>query len=524
MIINDIKISLNDLPDKCSEIDKETALIPYIQKKASKVAKRNIDRFYVVKKSVDARKKEDIKLVYSIALGDRTKSSFEEYKENKYNTRPIVVGTGPCGLFCALVLATNGAKPIVLERGPKIEDRINKIQRFWNEGILDTNGNVQFGEGGAGTFSDGKLNTGIKDENIKKVLETFVAAGAPIEILYDSKPHIGTDRLREAVINIRKRIISLGGEIRFNERLKDIVVKDGKIQSVIIEKNCDKVTDKTCYEELCSKLVLAIGHSSRDTFSMLRDRNISMEEKPFSMGVRIEHPQVLIDKAQYGKFANHWALDVADYKLSTHLSNGRGVYSFCMCPGGVVVNSSSEEGRLVTNGMSYYKRDSGFANSALLVGVEPSDFAGIDGVLSGVAYQRKYEELAYIAGGRTYKAPGTTVGNLLNNTDNKIVSSTFKPGVVLSKLDSFLPDFIVESLILALPIFDKKISGFASNDSVLVGVESRSSSPVRILRNDKFESNILGIYPAGEGAGYAGGITSAAVDGIKVANAILGEM
>ncbi|WP_303996130.1 NAD(P)/FAD-dependent oxidoreductase [Megamonas hypermegale] len=443
----------------------------------------------------------------------------EKIKPVKVNRhRPIVVGFGPAGMFCALTLAQNGYSPLIFERGCDVDTRYRDIENFWQSGELKENSNVQFGEGGAGTFSDGKLTTRINDSKISDVLCAFVEAGAPPEIKYLHKPHIGTDILRTVVKNIRKKIISLGGEIHFNSLVTDVIIKNGKVAGIEIN-HADK------YD--CSEVFFGIGHSARDTYKMLFDKGLSMQAKPFAVGVRIEHPQSLIDKAQYGTDAGSPLLPVADYALTyNNKQKGRSVYSFCMCPGGQVVAAASETGRVVVNGMSNYQRDSGTANSALLVNVTPDDFG--HNVLDGIAFQRRYEELAFICGGRNYHAPVQTVGDFLQNktgSDNFLTEPTYRPGITLCNLHDCLPDFTAQMLAEALPYFDGKIHGFADERAVMTGVEMRSSAPCRIVRNrDSYMSvNVAGFYPIGEGAGYAGGIMSAAVDGVNAAYAYLTE-
>lgn len=424
--------------------------------------------------------------------------------------RPIIVGTGPSGLFAGLVLAKMGYRPILLERGKNVDERIIDADLFWREGKLNTESNVQFGEGGAGTFSDGKLTTLIKDPRSRIVLEEFVEAGAPREILYINKPHIGTDILRDVVKNIRKKIIVLGGEIRFNSKVTDLVIKNSQVTGV-------EINDEEIIHS--DKVLLALGHSARDTFKMLYHNGVEIIQKGFSIGVRIEHPQRLIDENQYGEFANHKKLGAADYKLSGHFENGRSAYTFCMCPGGMVIAAASEENMVVTNGMSLYARNMENANSALLVGVYPQDY-GDEHPLAGVEFQRKWERLAFIAGGNNYKAPAQKVGDFLKDRASENIGEinpTYNPGVTMTDLRQCLPEFVIDTLKKAIVSFDKNISGFANPDAIITGVETRSSSPIRILRDESFQSNIKGLYPVGEGAGYAGGIMSAAIDGIRVA-------
>ncbi|WP_324824468.1 NAD(P)/FAD-dependent oxidoreductase [Sinanaerobacter sp. ZZT-01] len=438
--------------------------------------------------------------------------------KNRMTKRPLVVGFGPCGMFCALLLAQMGLRPLVLERGRAMEQRTEEVQRFWEDGKLDIHSNVQFGEGGAGAFSDGKLTTQIKDPRVRKVLEELVAAGSNRDILYKQKPHIGTDVLRKVVVNIREQILNLGGEIHFESQMTSFEKKNGRVSGVFVNQGEFIPSDF---------VVLALGHSARDTLQMLHESSVEMEQKPFSMGVRIEHPQSMIDESQYGKRYSEYRLGAADYKLSHHCRDGRGVYTFCMCPGGLVIAAASEEGGVVTNGMSYRSRDLENANSGLLVDVRTEDFES-EHPLAGIYFQQKYERLAFELGGKNYHAPAQRVGDFLNDrmpskdtgdVQNKI-QPTYKPGVCWTDLRKCLPAFVTESIKEALPFLGRKIQGFDREDAVMTALESRSSSPVRILRNRKYMCNIEGIYPAGEGAGYAGGIVSAAVDGIKIAEEI----
>ena len=485
----------------------------------------SITKWNIVKESLDARDKSNIMWTYSVdfelskslsgsTLAKLKKAGVEDAPELIYevptveaDNRPVVVGFGPGGIFAGLVLAQAGLRPIILERGQDVDTRTLQVEKFWNEGVLDTESNVQFGEGGAGAFSDGKLTTGIKDVRIKKVLEEFVRFGAPEEILYKQKPHIGTDILRVVVKNIREEIIRLGGEVRFGNKMTGIDVIDDHIKSVRVSSREEEYTLET------DNLIIAIGHSARDTFKMLVDEDVKMEQKPFSIGVRIEHPQEIIDIAQYGKPGKEIGLPPAEYKINYRckegIAEGRGVYSFCMCPGGQVILASSQEEGVVVNGMSLHARDSGTANSALLCDVRTEDF-GSDDILAGVYFQEKYEKAAYINAGKTYKAPTATWGELRDGKAPQVEGS--------------LPEFAVVAMREAMPNLAKKLKGFDSDDAKVSAVETRSSSPVRILRGQDGESlSLKGLYPCGEGAGYAGGITSAAVDGIKQAERIIAK-
>lgn len=432
-------------------------------------------------------------------------------------TRPVVVGAGPGGLFCALVLARCGAKPIVLERGQCVEQRRRDVERFWETGELNTASNVQFGEGGAGAFSDGKLNTGTKDLRHGFILEEFVRFGASEDILIDAKPHVGTDRLYTVLQNLRRELVLLGAEVRFSHQVVGIEGADGHVRSLRV------TAPEGDYTLPAEHVVLALGHSARDTFSMLKSIGVPMEQKPFAVGVRIEHKQSDMDAAQYKKAAGHPGLPPTSYKLSYHTSQSRGVFSFCVCPGGQVVAAASEAGRVVTNGMSEFARDKENINGGLLVSVTPEDFGSSD-VLAGVAFQRKLEEAAYRAGGETYAAPAQTVGDFLAHRPStgagKVIPS-YRPAVHWCDLHDCLPDFVCAALEEALPALDRKIRGFALPDAVLTAVETRSSSPVRIVRDETCQSALRGLYPCGEGAGYAGGIMSAAADGIRCAEQIL---
>lgn len=493
-----------------------------------KIKISDIIHFKINKKSLDARKEPKLYFVYEVDVEikdenkilrrprkDILKVSNYKYEFKVTGTKKLVnpiviVGSGPAGLFCAYMLAEAGYNVLIIERGQKIEDRIKTVDEFWENGILNPESNVQFGEGGAGTFSDGKLNTLTKDPRsiMKKVFEVFVSCGAPEEILYLNKPHIGTDILRNVVINMRKKIISMGGEFRYNTKLTNLIIDNNKIIGIEVNNGGIIKTEN---------VVLAIGHSARETFKMLYDNNISMAPKPFAIGVRVIHDQKLINKNQYG-LESHPHLGSANYKLTYQASNKRSVYSFCMCPGGYVVNASSENNRLVVNGMSNYKRDSGYANSAIVVSITPNDY-GLN-PLDGVYFQRNLEEKAYRCSHG--KIPVQYYNDFKNNTINKIIyiSDAFKGSYHETNLNDILPDYICCSLKEAIDNFDKKIKGYATTNPVIAAIESRTSSPVRIIRDEKFTSNIEGIYPCGEGAGYAGGITTSAMDGIKVAEAL----
>ncbi len=489
----------------------------------------------IFKRSSDARKKSAISFIYTLDVAVRDEEAILERLQHDRHigrtpdtsyhfvasapaglaTRPVVIGLGPCGIFAALILAQMGFRPIILERGKAVRERTKDTWGLWRKRELQPESNVQFGEGGAGTFSDGKLYSQVKDPRHygRKVLTEFVKADAPPEILYVNKPHIGTFRLVKMVELMRATIEELGGEFRFESKVERLDLKDGKVRGVELASGEHIATDH---------VVLAIGHSARDTFQMLHDSGVYMEAKPFSVGFRIEHPQSIIDRARFGPYAGHPLLGAADYKLVHHCSNGRAVYSFCMCPGGTVVAATSEPNRVVTNGMSQYSRNERNANSGIVVGVTPADYPGH--VLAGIDFQRELESRAFVLGGGNYDAPGQLVGDFLANrpsTEFGDVLPSYKPGVHLGSLDTALPDYAIAAIREALPHFDRQIRGFAMADAVLTGVETRTSSPVRITRGDDFQSlNTQGLYPAGEGAGYAGGIMSAAIDGIKVAEAV----
>jgi uncharacterized FAD-dependent dehydrogenase len=492
--------------------------------------------FTVFRRAWDARAKNNIKLVYTIdARIQDEASTLARFVEDaaisptpdtdykfvaKFNAppklRPVVIGTGPCGIFAALILAQMGLNPIILERGKVVRERTADTWALWRKSILDPESNVQFGEGGAGTFSDGKLYSQIKDPHHlgRKVLTEFVKAGAPEEILYVAKPHIGTFRLVGMVEEMRRNIKALGGEYRFGAKVVDLeLATDRSLRGVVLASG----------EVIAaSHVVLAVGHSARDSFEMLERRGVHIEAKPFSIGFRIEHPQSMIDRHRFGDFAKNPILGAADYKLVHHAGNGRSVYSFCMCPGGTVVAATSEPGRVVTNGMSQYSRNERNANAGIVVGITPADYPG--GKLAGIAFQRHWESAAFAAGGGDYAAPGQLVGDFIAGRPSTALGEvipSYKPGVTATDLSACAPDYAIAAIREALPAFDKQIAGFAMHDAVLTGVETRTSSPIRITRNKKLQSlNTPGLFPAGEGAGYAGGILSAGVDGIKIAEAV----
>lgn len=515
-------------------LDYSDEIIRIKSAKELRINKNAIKSVSIFRRSVDARKKDNIYFLCSIdvelnineeSVLKKCKNASKaipyqyEVKEWQGGASPVVAGMGPAGLFAALVLAQSGAKPIVIERGRDVDRRHEDVQKFWLTGKLDTVSNVQFGEGGAGTFSDGKLNTGTKDMRQRKVLEEFVEHGAPEEILYNAKPHIGTDKLKITVKNIREEIISLGGTVLFETKLVGFNTNDGRICGAVVEKQGNTEIIET------DSIILAIGHSARDTFEMLYDKGLPIEAKPFSVGARIEHLREKIDRSQYGDFAGNKNLGAANYKLNTHLDNGRGVYTFCMCPGGKVVNASSEENMLVTNGMSEFARDEINSNSALLVGVSPEDFQS-DNPIAGMYFQRDLEQKAFRLGGENYNAPVQRVADFLENKKSTRLGEVLPsicPNYELCDLNEILPEYVSSSMKQGIQAMGKRLKGFDDGDSVLTGVETRSSSPIRILRNNEtLESiSIQGLYPCGEGAGYAGGIISAAVDGIKCAEKII---
>ena len=503
-----------------------------------RIAPGQIKQLDLRKKSIDARKKNDVRVIYTVDVAVKGRedkilkmahcpkaSAAQDYfyavpqPKTLPADRPVIVGFGPAGMFAALVLSMAGLRPIVLERGQDAKTRQETVQRFWQTGTLDPACNVQFGEGGAGTFSDGKLNTGVKNERIGWILEQFAEAGASADILYDAKPHIGTDELVTVVQNLREKILHYGGEVRFGAQLTGLETEDGRVTAVRAQTADGEMRISA------SRVLLAIGHSARDTFEMLLAAGVPMEPKPFSMGVRIEHPQRLIDESQYGTFASAPGLGAADYKLNVKLPDGTSAYTFCMCPGGRVVAAASEAGGVVTNGMSDHARDGENANAALLVTLNPADFPD-QTTLGGMYWQRQIEQAAFRAGGSNYCAPAQLVGDFLAKRPSQTlgrVQPTYRPGVTLCELHEVLPARITSVLEQALPELEKRLHGFADADAVLTAPETRSSSPVRILRDEARQSQLRGLYPCGEGAGYAGGITSAALDGILTAEAIINE-
>ncbi len=497
-----------------------------------RVRERELEAISLVKQSIDARRKDDVHFVLSCNVKVPDEEGVLKRNKNKHvsllpawhyrfpqvkrrsSAPPVVVGMGPAGLFAALYLARNGLPSIVLERGKAVEQRAQDVESFWRTGVLNPSSNVQFGEGGAGTFSDGKLTTGTHDERIQTVLDTLVGAGAPADVAYSFRPHVGSDVLRQVVKNIRRELIALGCDVRFGHQLTGLHVEKGTLTAIQV----DAATGP--YRLETDTLILAPGHSARDTFSMLHDAGVPMQQKPFAIGVRIEHCQEAISRAQYGDAWQY--LPPSDYRLSCHLPNGRSAFSFCVCPGGQVVASASEPGHLVTNGMSLRARDGRNINGGLLVGVGPGDFGGSD-PLAGVRFQQRWEALAWEAGGRNFRAPAQRVGDFLakrSGDGRGEVTPTYRPGVKWTEVDACLPGYVADALRSALPLLDRKVKGFAHPDAVLTGVETRSSSPVKIPRDERCQCAIRGIYPCGEGCGYAGGIMSAAVDGVRVAEAV----
>lgn len=522
--INNIKINILDINKDNEYKCIEKYIIDYLSTK-------DIYNIKIFSKSIDARNKNNIYYVYTVTFDSNKNLDINNYKnlllKDKYiyNTkkiikeqkyRPVVIGTGPAGLFAGLILAEAGANPIIIERGKAVDDRLIDVTNFFEKGILDEESNVQFGEGGAGTFSDGKLTTGINNERIKKVIDELVEGGADPKIKYIHKPHIGTDVLIKVVKKIREKVISLGGEYRFSTKVINYEEKNNKLISLI----CKNMNTNEEYKINTDIAVLAIGHSARDTFYMLRDNKMHLEKKPFSVGVRIEHKQSMINEVQYGKYMN--ILPPAEYKINARTSYGRGVYTFCMCPGGVVVPASSEQGYLVVNGMSYSKRDKENANSAVLVDIYPKDLE--EDILSGVEFQRKLEKKAFELGGSNYHAPIQKVIDYINNKKTiKLgnVLPSYSIGYTLSNINDIFPEYINLSLREGLVKLNNKIRGFSEKDAIITAIESRSSSPIRMIRDENLNSSVIGLIPSGEGAGYAGGIMSAAVDGIRVAEEII---
>lgn len=526
-------IRLNELKMPLGSTDEE------VKKAAARTLKINesdIKGFALARRSIDSRKKDNIMLVYSVEIEteldeDNILAGFipnKAFKTQRYEyempeakrdfkLRPVVVGFGPAGMFAALTLAKAGLKPLVIERGADVESRTKDVDTFWTKRKLNTESNVQFGEGGAGTFSDGKLTTGIKDPRCREVFLRFAEFGAPSEILYSATPHIGTDKLKTVVKNLREKVIELGGEVKFNTKLTDIITANGFVQGITYEENGSTKDVET------DALILAIGHSARDTFELIHKKGLEITQKPFSVGTRIEHPQEYINKAQYGKLYNSPLLPAADYKLASHPLHGRGLYTFCMCPGGTVVAASSEDGGMVVNGMSEYARDKENANCALLVGIEPP--FDTEHPLAGMYMQREIEQKAFKLGGGNYTAPAQLLGDFLKNVKStKLggVNPSCPTGVTMTDIRQVLPSKVTETIATAIYDFDKKLNGFNLYDAVLTAPESRSSSPIRIMRDEFFQATRLrGLYPCGEGAGYAGGIVSAAVDGIRCAEAVL---
>ena len=519
-------------------IDEDTNALKQLACQKLRISASQVKNWWIERQALDARRKKEIAFVYTVVLDIEEscldqiktslppKSSVVDQEDEFLNISqgmgylkypPLVIGTGPSGLFAAWLLAKWGYKPIVLERGKDVFARQMDVARFWDEGLLDCDSNVQFGEGGAGTFSDGKLTTRIKDKRVNLILQVLVAAGAPKEILYQAKPHLGTDKLRNIVTNIRKEIISLGGKVLFQAKVTDFIIKKGALEAVVINHK---------YELPASKCILATGHSARDIYERLLEIGAKLEAKPFAIGVRIEHPQHMIDCAQYGEWAGNPRLGAADYHLTYRDTNfNRAAYSFCMCPGGYVVGASSEPDMLAVNGMSYHDRSSGTSNSAVVVSVGERDFDYKD-PLSGMKFQREIEKNAYKLGGGNYTAPVQTAEDFINDTiketPSRLKQATYKPDVMEANLRDCLPKEISEVLGEALQDFNKKIWGFGTSKGILTGVETRTSAPVKILRDEKYQAlDIEGLYPAGEGAGYAGGIISAAVDGIRVAQSII---
>lgn len=521
-LLTELKVKVN-----YNEID----IFNAIRKKYG-VFRDEIEKYYIVRESLDSRKKPDVFISLNVAIQPKKSAISKLKKCNEISVsfagvefekvdfsgkRPVVVGFGPSGMFAALSLAVAGFKPIVLEQGKSVDERQKDVDEFWNTRKLNKYSNIQFGEGGAGTFSDGKLTSNVSNAYTKTCINEFILNGAPKEIFYSHAPHIGSDKLKDVVKNIRAKIVDNGGDVLFNTHFDGFDTKNNSICKVFAT---DVQSGKKLEFETDS-LILSVGHSAVSVYKFLKDNGCELKQKPFAMGVRIEQSQNDINFSQYGKVDA--SLPAANYKLAVHLDNGRSVFTFCMCPGGYVVASSSEEGTIVTNGMSEYARDGKNANSAVLVNVVPSDF-GSDDVLAGVEFQHKYEKLAFELGGRNYNAPAQKVKDFVEGKcDDKFnkVKPTYRPGVTVADLSKCLPDFVTESLKLALPMFNKKIANFAHDENLLIGVESRSSAPVQIVRDENLMSNIKGLFPSGEGAGYAGGITSSAADGIKTAEKVM---
>lgn len=531
-------------------LDHAEDALPALVAKTLGIATAALQTVHIHKRSFDARKADLLKVfIVDVTLADASQESalLAKFSGNPHilpspdmayrpvgrapaglPLRPVVVGFGPCGMFAALLLAQMGFRPIVLERGKTVRQRTKDTWGLWRKNVLNPESNVQFGEGGAGTFSDGKLYSQIKDPRHlgRKVMNEFVKAGAPADILFEAHPHIGTFKLVKVVENMREQIVALGGEIRFEQRVTDVLIEDGpegkQLRGLTV---LDQATGQS-HEMRADQVVMALGHSSRDTFAMLYERGVHIEAKPFSIGFRVEHPQGIIDRARWGRHAGHPSLGAAEYKLVHHASNGRSVYSFCMCPGGTVVAATSEPGRVVTNGMSQYSRNERNANAGIVVGIDPRDYPGWEAgdALAGIALQRQLESHAFVLGGGNYNAPAQLVGDFVAGRASTALGSitpSYKPGVAIGDLSSALPGYAIEAMREAFPVFGKKIKGFDTHDAVLTGVETRTSSPIKISRGEDLQSiNVRGLYPAGEGASYAGGILSAGVDGIRVAEAL----
>lgn len=520
-IVNNVKIELDEV-----DIKKQIA-------KKLNISQSYITNYKYYKKAIDSRDKNHIFFLCHFIIEIDKKVEFKikknkdvkvfspfnlEIDKIKTDEKIVVIGSGPSGLFASYVLALNGIKVTLIERGKKVEDRCKDVEEFFNKGKINPDSNLQYGEGGAGTFSDGKLTTNINDERIEFIKNTFIKFGASEDIYYLSKPHIGSDVLINVVKNFREELINMGVNILFNTTLIDIEEKNNKIEGIILK---DNLRNKLSLVP-CDKLILACGHSAREVFYMLDKHNVHLERKPFSIGVRVEHKQEMINKSQYGeKYYKHKNLPNADYKLAVHLDNNRSLYTFCMCPGGVVVASSSKEGEIVTNGMSYYARDKENANSALLVNVNEDDLG--EGLFAGIEFQEKYERLAYEIS-KDYRAPCQLYKDLLNDKESKSyenIKPSYLPGVVFTNLRKCLPEFVIDTLIKGMPLLDRKIKGFASPDTLFIAPETRSSCPIRIVRDETYQTNIKGIFPCGEGSGYSSGITTSALDGIRVANKVI---